>query len=77
MKTHTVTYWFSGMTSFLKLADPIDHITEKGSVCAGIFDCFYRNSYTTVDFIVILQPLKWHQSLHGYDCSRLKEAFSL
>lgn len=24
-----------------------------------------------------MQPLKWHQSLHGCNCSRLKEAFSL
>lgn len=54
MKTHTVIYWFSGVTRFLKLAGPNNHVREKGSVYAGIFDCFYRNSCITVHFIVIL-----------------------
>lgn len=42
------------MTSFLKLADPNNSITEKGSVSVEVFDCFHRNSYITVYFIVIL-----------------------
>lgn len=54
VKTHAVIYQFSGMTSLLKVADPNNRITDKGSVYAGIFDCFYRNSYITVHFIVIL-----------------------
>lgn len=42
------------MTSFQELADPKNSITEKGSVSVELFDCFYRNSYITVYFIVIL-----------------------
>lgn len=53
MKTRTVIYWFSDM-NFLKLANPNNCTTEKGFVYAGIFDCFYTNSYITLYFIVIL-----------------------
>lgn len=54
MKTLSVIYWFKGMTNFLKLGDPKTSITEKGFVSFEVFDCFCRNSYIIVYFIVIL-----------------------